>query len=181
MQRVIVGGISGCGKSTMARRLAARFDLPYVEMDALFHGPGWVERPTFLTDVDAFVATARWVTDSDGYADVVGDRVWERADTFVWLDYSRAVVMSRVVRRSFLRALGRRELWNGNREDPRMWLRADHPIRWAWSQHAGRRRRNDEVTTDPRFGHLDVVRLRSPTDAVRWLGRLPRPDEAPRR
>jgi adenylate kinase family enzyme len=170
MQRVIVGGISGAGKTTLALALSRTLELPYVDFDALFHGPGWSERPTFLADVEAFVATDRWVTDSDGYQPFVGDRVWSRADTFVWLDYPRPVVMRRVIRRTLRRTLLRQRLFNGNRERfLAMVLDPEHPVRWAWSQHADRRRRNAELVADPRFGHLTAVRLRRPRDTRRWL------------
>ena len=55
-RRIAVAGVSGSGKSTLARRISAALDLPYVEMDALHHGPGWTVQPTFEADVDALVA-----------------------------------------------------------------------------------------------------------------------------
>jgi adenylate kinase family enzyme len=173
MRRVLVGGISGVGKSTLARQLGRRLDLPYVDFDALFHGPGWTPRSSFLTDVDAFITGDRWVTDSDGYQTHIGTRVHERADTLVWLDYPRWLSEWRVVRRTARRILTRERLFNGNRErflavltDP------EHPVRWTWSQHAARRRRTAQITADPAFRHLQVVRLRSPREAARWLASL---------
>jgi len=53
MQRVLVVGISGSGKTTVAGSLAARVRVPLVELDALQHGAGWTARPTFVKDVDA--------------------------------------------------------------------------------------------------------------------------------
>jgi adenylate kinase family enzyme len=168
--RVVVGGISGAGKTRLAREVARRRGLPYFEMDALMHGPGWEPRPTFAADVHSETAAAAWVTDSDGYD--VCDLVWGRADTLVWLDYRRPVVMSRVVRRSVARVTYDRELWNGNRERLRDWLRWDHPIRWAWAQHPARRATIAARVRDPRFAHLVVVHLMSPRAARRWLGAL---------
>jgi hypothetical protein len=170
VQRVVVGGISGCGKSTLARALSRHLDVPYVDFDALFHGPGWTMRPTFAADVDAFLATDRWVTDSDGYEQHVGTRVLERADTFVWLDYDRRVVMRRVAARTVRRVVTRERLFNGNRERLRAALTdPEHPVRWAWAQHGPRRQRNAALATDPRFAHLTTVRLATPAAAERWL------------
>lgn len=172
---MVVGGISGCGKSTLARTLSQRLDLPYVDFDALFHGPGWTMRPTFLDDVDAFVATDRWVTDSDGYEQYVGRRVLDRADTYVWLDYRRSVVMRRVVGRTVRRIVRREQLFNGNRERLTAAVTdADHPVRWAWSQHGPRRERNAARLTDPSLAHLDVVRLTDPAATAAWLAGLVR-------
>jgi len=43
VKRINVKGTSGSGKSTFAAELARRLDLPYVELDALHHGPNWSE------------------------------------------------------------------------------------------------------------------------------------------
>lgn len=168
MQRILVVGISGCGKTVLARRLAARLGLRHVELDALRHGPGWVPRPEFEADVGAAVAGSGWVVDSFGY-EQVRDLLWSRADTVVWLDLSRPVVMWRVLRRSAARAATRRELWNANRERFRDWADREHPIRWAWSQHRPRRAEVAGRLADPRFGHLRAVHLRSPREVDRWL------------
>ncbi len=63
VERVLVAGSPGAGKTTPARRLTARLDLTHTEMDALFHGPGWVPRQEFEADVDALLASGRWVTE----------------------------------------------------------------------------------------------------------------------
>ena len=168
MQRVLVGGISGAGKSTMARALAKRFELPYVEMDALYHGPGWVQRPEFDADVRRIAAGERWVFDSDGTS-TGRDDLWARADTLVWMDLPRWQVMPRVIRRSLWRILRRTELWNGNRETLRELRGAEHPIWWAYRKHGERRATIGGRLQDPRWAHLDVVHLRSAAQARRWL------------
>lgn len=137
-------------------------------MDALFHGPGWTERPTFAADVAAAVAGERWVLDSDGYRSV-RDLVWDRADTLVWLDLPRWQVMLRVLRRSVVRGLRRAELWNGNREGLAAWRDPGHPVRWAWTQHAARRATTGARLRDPRWAQLQVVHLRSAREARAWL------------
>ncbi len=168
VQRVLVAGISGSGKTTLARELAARARLPFHEMDALYHGPGWVPRASFEADVAAIAAEPSWVFDSHGYSQV-RDLVWGRADTVVWLSYSRAVVMSRVLRRSFDRAWNGTETFNGNTEGFRAWLDPEHPVQWAWTKYGERR---DDILrrfADPRYAGLTTVRLRDPAAACRWL------------
>lgn len=168
MNRILVGGSSGAGKTTLARALARRLQLPYVEVDSLFHGPNWVPRPQFVDDVDAFTAQPRWVLDHD--YDSARHLVWSRMDTLVWLDYSRLVCEWRVIRRSVPRSLLRRELWNGNHETVRrMLFDAEHPVRWSWTHHAQRRADFAARVEQPQHAHIDVVRLTHPRQTRAWL------------
>ena len=167
--RVSVVGTSGSGKTTFGRALAARFDVPFVELDAINWQPGWTPMPEdeFRRRVADVVTADRWVIDGN-YA-AVRDLVLARATTVAWLDYSRARIMTQVIRRSVSRAITRRELWNGNREDPREWIDPEHPIRWAWSTFGRRRREYTERFASADHAHLEVVRLSSRGDARRWL------------
>ncbi|MFI0349678.1 hypothetical protein [Actinomadura sp. 9N407] len=169
MERILVGGISGAGKTTMARRLAARFGLPCHELDALHHGPNWQPRAEFRSEVEQIARAPRWVTE-DQYHSLLGDLLPARADVYIWLDLPRRTVMFRVIRRSVSRALTGRVLWNGNRESFRDWLDPEHPIRWAWSRHAVKRRRiHDRLSDRP---GLMVVRLTSARAVRTWLRTL---------
>ncbi len=116
MRRVSVVGNSGSGKSTLARELALVLGVPYVELDSLFHQPGWVPlaEDEFRRVVGAAAAVDGWVM--DGNYSAVRPIVWTRADTVVWLDLPRRTVMRQVVWRTVRRAVTRQELWNGNRE-----------------------------------------------------------------
>jgi adenylate kinase family enzyme len=170
--RVSVIGCSGAGKTTFGRALARRIAAPFTELDAINHQPGWtaIADDDFLAIVGEVVAGDAWVI--DGNYGLVRPLVLARADTVVWLDFNRWTVMQRVIRRSVSRAVTRRELWNGNREDFRTWLDPDHPIRWAWSQHGRKRTEYGERFASPDAAHLEVHRFRTPRAARRWLRRL---------
>lgn len=172
MRRVLVAGSTGAGKTTMARRLAALLDIRFHEMDALaITGPGWQDNPRLAEDVSQISSGASWIFDSLGYPDV-RDLLWTRADTVVWLDYPRPVVMRRVLRRSAARTLLRRRIFGGNVETLAGWFSADHPAWWAWSQYANRRADIAGRCADPRFAPLRVVRLATPREAGDWLAAL---------
>jgi adenylate kinase family enzyme len=168
--RVAVVGTSGSGKSTFARRLASALGAPVIELDAINWQPGWVslsanDPAEFVRRVDAVIAGEAWVIDG-AYSQVLR-RILARATHAVWLDYSRPVVMRRVVGRSIARAWTGQELWpgSGNREDWRRWLDKDHPIRWAWDTHAPRRARYEAMFAEPGLALLDLRRLTRPSQA----------------
>jgi adenylate kinase family enzyme len=174
VRRVLVAGSTGAGKTTMARALADRLALPHTEMDALWHGPGWVRRPEFAADVAAVLATGRWVTEYQ-YRTVKADLL-AAAEAVVWLDHPFPLVAARLLRRSVTRALTRRPLYNGNVEQVRSWLRASHPLRVVLSRAfwAGRRRTGEELQEAAARGVV-VIRLRGARQARRWLTGINRP------
>lgn len=175
--RAVVIGSSGSGKSTFAARLAAACDLTRIELDALNWGPNWTNRSAvdpadFERRVDAAIRADRWVTDGN-YRAALG-RTLPKATHLIWLDYPRPLVMARVIRRSFVRAAGGRELWpgTGNREDFRRWLDREHPIRWAWDTFQRRRLQYVALFADPRLAHLDKHRITRPREAERLIAKL---------
>jgi adenylate kinase family enzyme len=165
--RVVVAGVSGSGKSTLARRLAALLGAPYHELDALHHGPGWVKRADFETDVAAFVAGAAWVC--EWQYDTVRGQLAERADLMVWLDLPFRVTLGRVVRRTLVRRVRRQELWNGNREAPLRTFLTDpeHVVRWSIRTRHLLDTRVPAAAAE--HSHLVVVRLRTRREVDRWL------------
>lgn len=170
MQRILVIGTTGSGKTTLARALAARLGLPHGEQDAWNHLPGWQEAPPgeFRARVAAFTAGDAWVM--DGNYTKARDIGWARADTLVWLDYPAPVVFGRLLRRTLRRSVTREELWSGNRESFQKALSRDSILVWFFRTHWKRRRDTPELIAQ--FPHLRVVRLRTPREAARWLAGL---------
>ena len=169
-KRVLVAGAVGAGKTTLVRQVAASWGLPYVELDALYHGPQWQPRPTFRDDVVALAAEDEWVT--EWQYTIARPLLAERADALVFLDLPIWVVTPRVVWRTLRRVLRRTELWNGLREPP---LRTilndpDHIIRWAirtHREHAPRVRGLAELHPE-----LPIVWLSSRREIKAWTNAL---------
>jgi adenylate kinase family enzyme len=165
----VVKGTSGAGKSTFARALADRLALPYVELDALHHGPNWSE-----PSAEEFRARVRevmtsnptgWVIDGN-YDSKLGDTIVGVAETIVWLDLPLGVKLRRLWGRTLDRILNDVELWNGNRETwGGAFIGKESLFGWTFQSHV--RHRRDwprRFSGDPR-----LVRLRSEAEARRWL------------
>ena len=175
VRRVLIAGITGSGKTTLARRLAPALGLQYYELDDLYYDPGMRMAAAFPAVIDQLTAEQSWLFDSQGPpADSeappeVRDRLWSCADTLVWLDYPRRVVVWRAVTRSLRRIVTRERLWQGYRDSPRQWLRPDHPIRRAWRLSRIRSEQLETRTQEPAWAHLTIIRLRSPRETEAWL------------
>ena len=116
MQRIVIVGISGSGKTTVAARMARELGFPHIELDALHWEPDWTEAPPEVLRERVMKAAegSNWVI--DGNYGMVRDIVWGRADTVLWLDYF-SLVYWRVVFRTLRGIFTGKELWNGNREN----------------------------------------------------------------
>ncbi len=170
MQRIVVVGTSGSGKTVLARRLAQRLAIPYVELDALYWGPGWSAMPlqSFRQRVTSALEGAAWVV--DGNYSKVRDLVWCRADSLVWIDYALPVVMWRLIARTLGRAVTGEELWGGNRERLATALCSRESIfLWAIKMYRRYRREYPVLLGQPEYAHLRLVRLRSPRATRAWL------------
>jgi adenylate kinase family enzyme len=172
VRRVSVVGNSGSGKSTLARELASSLGVPHLELDSVFHQPGWEPLPEeeFRRLVTERTSQDGWVV--DGNYSVVQPIAWARADTVVWLDLPKRTVMWQVTRRTVRRAVTRKELWNGNREPLSnfiSWVPEKSIISWAWHNHARYRTKYGAAAADPANAHLTFIHLTSRPDVSRFL------------
>lgn len=174
MNRIIVVGVSGSGKTTVARVLAEKLDLPLLELDGVYHQRDWepMGREEFRATLADFALQPSWVIDGNYRSEGMRELVWPVADTMVWLDLPRSVVMRRIVVRTLRRWVTREKLWNGNREPIAGPFRLDPEksiIRWAWTSYDGLREGYSRALEEPDTAHLRVVRLRSTREVATFI------------
>lgn len=99
MQRVLVIGSPGAGKSTFARKLAQSLPLPLIHLDAEYHLPGWVERDPaeWSAKLDVLLKGDSWIIDGNYGGSM--DRRLARADTVFLLDYPTSLCLWRMFKR----------------------------------------------------------------------------------
>ena len=99
MQRVVVIGPGGAGKSTFSRRLAQATGLPLVHLDVEHWRPGWVEpsKDQWNARMRQLVAGERWILDGN-FGGTMEMRL-AACDTVVFLDVPAWRCLWRVLKR----------------------------------------------------------------------------------
>lgn len=171
--RILVVGTSGSGKSTLARELALKLKLDDIELDALFWKENWTQssKEEFREKVkNSIEKSSGWVM--HGNYSSIRDLSWGKADTVIWLDYSLALVMRRVIKRSLQRIIKKEALWADNKESFRKtFLSKESIILWAWQTYPLRKKQYAELASDPQFEHIQIIRFQKPIEAQLLLSR----------
>ena len=167
MQRIAIVGPGGAGKSTLARRMGERLQLPVVHLDSRYWRPGWVETPKEEWDetMRALASAERWILDGN-YGRTLEIR-FARADTIVFLDFPRWICIPRVIRRGIVyRGRHRPDMAEGCNEQVTLEF-----LRWIWRWPRDSRPRVVKAMNGP-GAHARHVVLRTPREVARFLASL---------
>jgi adenylate kinase family enzyme len=173
--RLVVIGTTSSGKSTLAEQIAKRFDLNFIELDALHWEPNWQESPleVFRERVRKAIQAEKWIV--AGNYHVVRDLVWTKAEAVIWLDYPFFVILWQLTRRTFKRWWTQELLWGKNIEPFwghfRLWSQ-DSLFHWLFKTYWRRKRETPQLLSLPKHRHLKLIHFKHPREVEIWLERL---------
>ena len=168
MQRILVIGCGGAGKSTLSRQIGERLQLPVLHLDAHYWQPGWIEpnREDWAQTVAALTARDAWVMDGN-YSGTLPMRL-AACDRVVFLDLPRWRCLWRVCRRS---------LTYRGRTRPDMAEGCPERLEWAFFKWIWQFPRQTRPRLEAMLAQVQgkqVIRLRSPGEVRGFLRELAR-------
>ena len=166
MERVIIIGCGGAGKSTLAQKMGQKTGLPVVHLDKLFWKPGWesLSRDEFDVLHRRELAKERWIIDGN-FDRTIPERL-ARCDTVIYLDFSRLACLMGVCKR-ILTTYGtvRPDMGEGCPE------RFDWEfLCWVWNFNKNKRARNYRLLAE--VEEVDIIILKNRRQVERYLRNL---------
>ena len=117
LQRILVTGSCGAGKSTFSKKLQSILKLELIHLDQYYHKPNWEEPKSGEWDkiVHTLVQKPSWIMDGN-YNRTMDVRI-KSADTIIYLDYPTLKCFWRVIIRIFkYHGVARSDMANGCKE-----------------------------------------------------------------
>jgi len=167
MNRIMIIGCGGAGKSTLARKLGEKTGLPVVHLDQIWWAPGnWqhIEKPEFDEKLAQELQKPRWILDGN-FNRTIEARL-AVCDTVIYLDYPRLICLKNW--------LGR-VIKNWGRTRPDMgegcseWFDPDM-LKWIWNFNKKNRARYYELLKGAQG--KNIVILKSRRQAENYLNNL---------
>ena len=157
MERVLIIGCGGAGKSTLARALGEKTGLPVVHLDQIWWAPGnWQhrEREEFDRLLKAEMEKPKWILDGN-FNRTIEPRL-KRCDTVVYLDMNRFICLKNWIGRVINNwGHARADMAEGCNEwfDPEM-------ARWIWNFNKQNRKRYYELLSSLEGKQMYILKSR---------------------
>lgn len=156
MQKVLIIGCGGAGKSTLARKMGEKTGLPVVHLDKLFWHPGWVESKKDEIDEKIYfeLEKTQWIMDGN-YNRTLAERM-RHCDTIIYLDFSRFACLMGVLKR-VITTYGtvRPDMGEGCPE------RFDWEfLQWVWNYNKNKRESNYRLLNEATHAETIVLKNR---------------------
>ncbi|WP_196001244.1 DNA topology modulation protein [Clostridium sp. 1001271B_151109_B4] len=102
MEKIIVVGCGGAGKSTFSRELSNKLDIPVYHLDKLFWNEGWIETPKaeFNKKIEKVINKDKWIIDGN-YIRTIDIRA-KKADTIIFINMPTYICLYRIFKRRFM-------------------------------------------------------------------------------
>ena len=166
MERILIIGCGGAGKSTLARQLGEKTGLPVVHLDSIFWLPDWAEmdRDTFDNRIREEMAKEKWILDGN-YNRTLPERI-ARCDTIIYLDFPRIVCLCGIFKR-LLTNLGktRPDMGKGCKEKIDWQF-----VCWVWNYNKNKRERNYRLLNEAT--HAETIVLKNRRAVKKFLNSL---------
>ncbi len=103
MDRIMIFGFSGGGKSTLARKMGEILDIEPTHFDRLHWLPGWVEstRDYKREMIKPVLERDRWIIEGN-YHHIYWNERLEKADTIIFIDVNRFTCIYQAWKRSLM-------------------------------------------------------------------------------
>ena len=164
MQRVLVIGSGGSGKSTVAAQLGELLKLEVHHLDKFYWRAGWVEAAPeeWIKTVTELINTESWIIDGN-YSGTLELRL-RKCDTIVFLDMPRVLCLWRIMKRFFLYRDGTRpDMAEGCRENLNFEF-----VSWVWN-YPRRSRPKIVKRLQAHAAEKQIIWLRSRKEVKRFL------------
>jgi adenylate kinase family enzyme len=170
-KRILVYGVCGSGKSTMARRISEITGIPWTSVDDMAWLPNWVpaDDDWQVEQITLICAGDEWILDT-AYGKWI-DIPLEKADLIVALDYPRWFSFWRLLKRTVSRIRTRESICNGNVETWSKACDADSILLWHMKSWKRKRQRIRVWQKDP---SKRVIAFTTAREADLWLESLQR-------
>lgn len=167
MQRILIIGSGGAGKSTLARQMGILLGLPVIHLDQLYWQPGWIETPReiWLEKVLEIVQTPSWIMDGN-FGSTLDIRL-QAADTAILLDMPAWLCILRVLKR---------QLMYRNQTRPDMGAGCPEKVDWEFLQWIWRFPHDDRPEIERKLAYhrhtKRIIVLRTSREMNRLLHQL---------